>query len=88
MINVSTIYFSQLRPNVVAMKAIVLLNVLNFWEPLRNLIETSIHTGFISEADRRLITFVDGPTALEEHESFDWGNCGLDALNRWEYSHT
>lgn len=65
-------------------KPIVLLNVMKFWEPLRVLIETSIDAGFISKADRRLITFVDGPNSLEEHESFDWGNAGLDALNTCE----
>jgi predicted Rossmann-fold nucleotide-binding protein len=70
----------------IATKAVILLNVMKFWDPLRVLIETSIDAGFISEANRRLITFVDGPNALEEHESFDWGNAGLDALNTWEHA--
>ncbi|KAF8797912.1 hypothetical protein BYT27DRAFT_7178123 [Phlegmacium glaucopus] len=69
-------------------KPVVLLNVLKFWEPLRIMIEASIDAGFIGQVHRRLIIFVDGPTALEEHEFFDWGNAGLDALNCWEYGHT
>jgi len=69
-------------------KPIFLLNVMKFWEPLRVLVDTGIDAGFISKADRRLITFVDGPNALEEHESFDWGSAGLDALNTWEHGHS
>jgi predicted Rossmann-fold nucleotide-binding protein len=69
------------------MKAILLLNVMKFWEPLRVLIETSINAGFMSEENKRFITFVDGPNALEEHESFDWGKAGLDALNTWGHGH-
>lgn len=65
-------------------KPVVLLNVLKFWEPLRIWIESGIEAGFIKEGRRRLITFVDGPTSLEEHGSFDWGNAGLDALNCWK----
>lgn len=70
----------------IATKAVILLNVMKFWDPLRVLIETSIDAGFISEANRRLIAFVDGPNALEEHEFFDWGNAGLDALNTWKHA--
>jgi len=69
-------------------KPVILLNVMKFWEPLRVLVDTSIDAGFISKADRRLITFVDGPNALEEHESFDWGSACLDALNTWEHGHS
>ncbi|KAF8163180.1 hypothetical protein B0H34DRAFT_672244 [Crassisporium funariophilum] len=65
-------------------KPVVLLNVLRFWEPLRGLIQNSLDAGFIRDSSKRLVIFVDGPVALEEHESFDWGRAALDALDHWE----
>ncbi|KAJ3516718.1 hypothetical protein NLJ89_g945 [Agrocybe chaxingu] len=65
-------------------KAVVLLNVLSFWEPLRVLIKSSIDAGFIRPASESLVLFVDGPVAPEDHESFDWGKAALDALKAWE----
>lgn len=64
--------------------AVVLLNVLSFWEPLRSLIKSSITAGFIRPESERLIIFVDGPVDHGDHESFDWGSAALEALNSWE----
>lgn len=65
-------------------QAVVLLNVLSFWEPLRALIRTSMEAGFIKNLSERLVTFVDGPTDLREHETFDWGKAALEAIDSWE----
>lgn len=64
--------------------AVVLLNVLSFWEPLRSLIKGSITAGFIKPQSERLIIFVDGPADHSDHQSFDWGRAALEALNSWE----
>jgi hypothetical protein len=64
--------------------AVVLLNVLSFWEPLRALIKASIEAGFIRPYSERLVTFVDGPTDPQEHETFDWGKAALSAIDAWE----
>jgi hypothetical protein len=62
----------------------VLLNVLNYYEPVRKMIESSIEAGFVQPLNDRLITIVDGPKNLEEHESFDWGAAALGALASWK----
>ena len=58
--------------------------MLSFWEPLRALIKSSIDAGFIESTSERLIVFVDGPHAHEEHSTFDWGIAALEALDSWE----
>lgn len=65
-------------------EAVVLLNVLSFWDPLRVLVKSSIDAGFIKPSSERLIIFVDGPEDKGEHESYDWGKAALDALDSWE----
>lgn len=64
-------------------KPVVLLNVLSFYSPLRDLIRNGIKEGFIQPSNERLIFFVDGPSDLSEHESFDWGPAALEALDSW-----
>ncbi|EAU88318.2 hypothetical protein CC1G_05084 [Coprinopsis cinerea okayama7 len=64
-------------------KPVVLVNVLGFWNPLRELIRSSIGHGFISPQNEDIIVFVDGPEKLEEHETFDWGAAALKAIDGW-----
>jgi hypothetical protein len=63
--------------------AVVLLNVLSFFNPLRELIQNGISEGYIDSLNKNLITFVDGPASHEEHESFDWGTAALQAIQSW-----
>ncbi|RDB21541.1 putative cytokinin riboside 5'-monophosphate phosphoribohydrolase LOGL7 [Hypsizygus marmoreus] len=65
-------------------KPVVLLNVLSFFDPIRQLIENGIAEGYINPASRRLIVFIDGPTSLDEHENFDWGKAALEAIDAWQ----
>jgi len=65
-------------------EAVVLLNVLSFWEPLRALIKGSIDAGFIKLENERLVIFVDGPVDTKDHDNFDWGEAALNALDNWE----
>lgn len=41
--------------------AVIILNVLSFYEPLRTLIRCAINEGFIHPDNERLVLFVDGP---------------------------
>ncbi|KAI0668472.1 hypothetical protein C8Q78DRAFT_979708 [Trametes maxima] len=65
-------------------KPVILVNVRNFWEPLRALIRNGIREGFILEKNERLVCFVEGPADVAEHGAFDWGRATLDALEQWE----
>lgn len=67
--------------------AVVLCNVLGFWDPLRQLIRHSIQEGFIRDAAENLVVFVDGPANPEEHITFDWGTATLAALDSWNHGH-
>ncbi|KAF8531625.1 hypothetical protein JB92DRAFT_2849290 [Gautieria morchelliformis] len=64
-------------------KPVVILNVLGFYEPLRDLIRSGIRTGFIPAKNEGLMIFVDGPSDLTAHETFDWGTPALVALRNW-----
>lgn len=64
--------------------AVVMLNVLGFYEPLRQLIQNGITEGFISAANYGLVIFVDGPASHDEHEAFDWGNAAVKAVESWQ----
>jgi hypothetical protein len=64
-------------------KPVVLLNVLSFWNPMRDLIRSGIREGFILSHNEQLIVFVDGPSDHDEHETFDWGTAALQALDSW-----
>lgn len=77
--------------------AVVLVNVLSFYEPLRAMIRAGIDEGFIEPRNECLAIFVDGPPRpssvdtspesreewVKSHESFDWGNASLEALDGW-----
>jgi len=65
-------------------KPVVVLNVLNFYNPLRALIRSGIKEGFIQSHNEHLVVFVDGPSDLTEHETFDWGKAALEALDSWD----
>jgi hypothetical protein len=64
--------------------AIILLNVLSYYEPLRQLIRNGIEEGFIPADNESFVIFVNGPDAHSQHEAFDWGAAGLSALARWD----
>ncbi|KAJ7491230.1 hypothetical protein FB451DRAFT_1222471 [Mycena latifolia] len=66
-------------------KPVVLLNVLSFFEPLRQLIDNGIEYGFIKPVSKDLIVFVDGPSSRAEHETFNWGKAALKALESWQW---
>jgi predicted Rossmann-fold nucleotide-binding protein len=65
-------------------KPVILLNVLNFYDPLRTLIRSGIKEGFIQPHNENLVVFVEGPSDTNEHEIFDWGKAAIDALDRWD----
>jgi len=64
-------------------KPVVLLNVLSFFDPLRQLIQNGISDGYINPLNANLIVFVDGPLSHAEHETFDWGTAALLAFQSW-----
>ena len=66
--------------------AVVLANVLGFFEPVRALIQNAIKDGFIRPAGVNLVKFVDGPSDHSLHESFDWGKALLEELDSWEFN--
>ncbi|RPD59202.1 hypothetical protein L227DRAFT_586761 [Lentinus tigrinus ALCF2SS1-6] len=65
-------------------KPVLVVNVLNFWNPLRELVRNGIENGFINARNEALLQFVEGPADLSEHESFDWGKATLEALDKWQ----
>lgn len=67
------------------MTAVVLINVLAYYNPLRELITNGIKEGFIHPRNERLVIFVNGPADLREHEHFDWGKAALEAIDAWQY---
>jgi predicted Rossmann-fold nucleotide-binding protein len=64
--------------------AVVLANVLGFFDPIRALIQNSIKEGFIRPVGSDLIKFVDGPSDHSLHESFDWGKSLLEEIDSWK----
>lgn len=64
--------------------AVVLLNILSFYTPLKELIGNGVKAGFINPDSANLVAFVDGPSNLAEHEQFDWGSAALHALDTWK----
>ncbi|KAJ6533414.1 hypothetical protein DFH09DRAFT_1181370 [Mycena vulgaris] len=67
-------------------KPIILMNVLSYFDPLRQLIRNGIAEGFIPADNESFVIFVNGPEAHSEHEAFDWGAAGLAALASWDSS--
>jgi len=64
--------------------AVILLNVLSFFDPLRELIQNGLREGYIQPQNENLIIFVDGPTERHAHETYDWGKAALHALHEWQ----
>ncbi|KAH9915792.1 uncharacterized protein BXZ73DRAFT_92571 [Epithele typhae] len=65
-------------------KPVILLNVRNFWDPLKLLVRNGIENGFILPANERLIRYVEGPEDVAEHDTFDWGAAAVAALDQWD----
>jgi hypothetical protein len=65
--------------------AVILLNVLSYYEPLRELIRGGVREGFIQPCSEKLCVFIDGPTNHEDHESFNWGQAAVDAIAAWQH---
>ena len=68
--------------------AVVLLNVMSFYSPIRDLVRNGIKMGFIQPSNENLLVFVDGPSDPSEHESFNWGEAALKALDSWVLGET
>ncbi|KAG2348441.1 hypothetical protein BDR05DRAFT_986984 [Suillus weaverae] len=66
-------------------KPVVLLNVLSYYNPLRELIRNGVREGFIQPHNEKLCVFVDGPTDHKDHESFNWGQAAMDAVAAWQH---
>ncbi|KAJ7199836.1 hypothetical protein GGX14DRAFT_171586 [Mycena pura] len=65
-------------------KPIIVINVLGYFEPLRQLIRSGIAEGFIPANNEEFVLFVDGPADHDEHETFDWGAAALETLVAWD----
>ncbi|KAL0580446.1 hypothetical protein V5O48_001600 [Marasmius crinis-equi] len=61
----------------------LIVNVRGFYESLKQQIRTAIEDGFVESYNESLVVFVDGPEDKEEHETFDWGDAAISALDRW-----
>ncbi|KAG2115526.1 hypothetical protein DEU56DRAFT_840864 [Suillus clintonianus] len=66
-------------------KPVILLNVLSYYNPLRELIRNGVREGFIQPLNEKLCVFVDGPADQKDHESFDWGKATVDAIAAWQH---
>lgn len=64
--------------------AVVLANILGYFEPIRSLIQGAIRDGFIQPVGVNLVRFVDGPSDHSLHESFDWGKALLEEIDSWK----
>lgn len=83
--NVRNRVFSHISRNTLIMSiAVVLANVLGFFDPIRALIKDAIDDGFIQPVGINLVRFVDGPSDHSLHESFDWGKALLEELDAWK----
>ncbi|KAM0793517.1 hypothetical protein ACM66B_000956 [Microbotryomycetes sp. NB124-2] len=61
-------------------KPVILLNVNGFYDALRTFVNNAIAAGFIPEANRAFLIFVD---EREGDMSFDWGAAALEAIQNW-----
>lgn len=66
--------------------AVVLLNVLDYYTPLRAWITSGVSGGLIAPQNEALVVVVDGPSSSDAaaHEAFDWGTAALEALDGWK----
>lgn len=82
--NVCTRVFSYGSPDILILStAVVIANVLGFFDPVRALIQNAIRDGFIQPPGKNLVKFVDGPSDYSLHESFDWGEALLKEIDSW-----
>ncbi|KAF8654109.1 hypothetical protein AX16_003642 [Volvariella volvacea WC 439] len=65
-------------------KPVILLNVLSYYEPLRQLVQAGVDEGFIKRENQGLVIFVNGPENHDEHETFNWGEAALEAIENWK----
>ncbi|KAF8528240.1 hypothetical protein BU17DRAFT_81496 [Hysterangium stoloniferum] len=65
-------------------KPVIILNVMGFYSPLRDLIQAGVRSGFIRPESEGIAIFIDGPSDLREHGSYDWGTAAMDALSSWK----
>lgn len=63
------------------------MNILGYYDPLRQLVRNGVREGFILERNEKLILFVDGPEDHADHEDYDWGKAALEALDSWQAEH-
>lgn len=68
-------------------EAVVILNVLGFYDPLQSLIQSGIKEGFIPKHNEKMVVFVHGPADRQEHDIYNWGKAAIDALDAWDASH-
>ncbi|KAG8217237.1 hypothetical protein J3R82DRAFT_5326 [Butyriboletus roseoflavus] len=66
-------------------KPVIIINVFSYYNPLRDLIRNGVREGFIRPENEKLVVFVDGPADHAAHETFDWGQAALDAIDAWEH---
>ncbi|KAF8842484.1 hypothetical protein BDN67DRAFT_899107 [Paxillus ammoniavirescens] len=66
-------------------KPVIVLNVLSYYNPLRDLIKNGVREGFIRPQNEKLVVFVEGPADPDEHEDYDWGTAALKAIDAWEH---
>ncbi|KIJ69661.1 hypothetical protein HYDPIDRAFT_80450 [Hydnomerulius pinastri MD-312] len=66
-------------------KPVILLNVLSYYNALRELVKNGVREGFIQPQNEKLVIFVDGPADHKDHENFDWGQAALDAIGTWQH---
>lgn len=76
------------RKLTLAAPAAIVMNVLSYYNPLRDLIRNGVREGFIPERNEKLIVFVDGPADHAEHEDYEWGRAALEALDGWQMEHS
>ena len=77
-------FWQRLCGTLILSTAVVLANVLGFFDPIRGLIQAAIKDGFIQPTNVNLVKFVDGPSDHSLHDSFDWGKVLLEAIDSWK----
>ncbi|KAG8759767.1 hypothetical protein FRC14_005040 [Serendipita sp. 396] len=65
-------------------KPIILVNVLNYYSPLKEQLRVAVEAGFVRAENLQLLTFVDGPEDLNEHVDYDWGSAVVKVLDEWK----
>ncbi|KAF8522072.1 hypothetical protein BU17DRAFT_44948 [Hysterangium stoloniferum] len=65
-------------------KPVIILNAMGFYNPLRDLIQAGVRGGFIRPENEGIVIFIDGPSDLHEHGTYDWGTAAMDVLLSWK----